>query len=106
MKHLSFCAIALALVVTACTKGKPTNTSTSGIAKICCDESFRNILDQEIEVFEYSYPDASIMPTYMNEAAALDSLLNRKVDLIITARDLTDAQREILKKQGRSYRSR
>lgn len=87
-------------------KKKPTNTSTSGIAKIICDESFRTIMDQEIEVFEYSYPSASIMPTYMNESAALDSLLHKRVDFIVTSRDLTDGQRDILKKQGRAYRSR
>ena len=96
----------MVVLTVACTPKKATNTSTSGIAKISCDESFRNILDQEVEVFEYSYPDASIMVDYTDEAAALDSLLHRRVDLIITSRDLTDAQRDILKKQGRSYRSR
>lgn len=96
----------VAMLVSACQQSKPTNTSTSGIAKINCDESFRNILDQEIEVFEYTYPEASIMPRYMDEAAALDSLLHKQCDLIITSRDLTDKQREILKLQGRAYRSR
>ncbi|MBQ0114962.1 MAG: substrate-binding domain-containing protein, partial [Bacteroidales bacterium] len=43
---------------------------------------------------------------YMDEASALDSLLHKHCDLIITSRDLTDAQRDILKKQGRAYRSR
>lgn len=99
-------AAAVMILVASCTKGKPTNTSTSGIAKINCDESFRNILDQEIEVFEYTYPEASIMPRYMDEAAALDSLLHKHCDLIITSRDLTDKQREILRLQGRAYRSR
>ena len=94
------------LLLTACNNNKPSNTSTSGIAKIACDESFRNILDQEVEVFEYSYPDASIMVDYIDEAAALDSLMHRNVDLIITSRDLTNDQRDILKKQGRAFRSR
>ena len=94
------------LLLTACNNNKPSNTSTSGIAKIACDESFRNILDQEVEVFEYSYPDASIMVDYTDEAAALDSLMHRNVDLIITSRDLTNDQRDILKKQGRAFRSR
>ncbi len=107
MKSISLFALAsLLLMLTACHGGTTTNTSTSGMAKIACDESFRNILDQEIEVFEYSYPEANIMPTYMDEAAALDSLLHKQVDLIITSRDLTDEQRDILGKQGRAYRSR
>lgn len=99
-------AAALVVVAASCSKSKPTNTSTMGIAKINCDESFRNILDQEIEVFEYTYPEASIMPRYMDEAAALDSLMHKHCDLIITSRDLTDDQRHNLKLQGRAYRSR
>lgn len=105
-RFYQFLCIAALLLVGACNKKSATNTSTSGIAKISCDESFRNIMDQEVEVFEYSYPDASIMVNYTDEAAALDSLLHKQVDLIITSRDLTDAQREILKKQGRAHRSR
>lgn len=107
MKKFSLLLVAaIALCTVACQQQKATNTSTSGIAKISCDESFRNILDQEVEVFEYSYPDASIMVDYTDEAAALDSLMHRKVDLIITSRDLTDDQRKILEKQGRAHRSR
>ncbi len=98
-------ALALTLALGACTQKKATNTSTSGMAKINCDESFRNILDQEIEVFEYTYPEANIMPRYMDEAAALDSLMHKHCDLIITSRDLTDEQRHNLKLQGRAYRS-
>ena len=46
------------------------------------------------------------MVDYTDEAAALDSLMHRNVDLIITSRDLTNDQRDILKKQGRAFRSR
>ena len=55
MKSISLFVLAsLLLVLTACHGGETTNTSTTGMAKIACDESFRNILDQEIEVFEYA----------------------------------------------------
>ena len=106
MKKLILAFSLSLLVLASCNQNKPTNTSTSGIAKIACDESFRNILDQEVEVFEYSYPNASIMVDYTDEASALDSLMHRNKDLIIISRDLTDVQRDILKKQGRAFRSR
>ena len=107
MKYLhTILLVALVALLAACNGKKASNTSTSGIAKIYCDESFRNILDQEIEVFEYSYPDASIMPNYTDESTAVDSLLHRGCDLIITSRDLTEQQRQILKGQGRAFRSR
>ncbi len=97
---------AIVAITVACNPDKATNTSTSGIAKISCDESFRNIMDQEVEVFEYSYPDASIMVNYTDEASALDSLMKRQVDLIVTSRDLTEQQRDVLQKQGRAHRAR
>ena len=95
----------VALLLPSCNKGKKAAT-VSGMSKVMCDESFKNVLDDEIEVFEYSYKDASVLARYIDEAAALDSLLNEKVNVIITYRDLTSNQKKILKGQGRAYRSR
>ena len=105
MKRL-YISIAIVFVLASCNDKKATNSSTMGLSKILCDESFQNILDQEIEVFEYTYPEAHILARYIDESSAIDSLLKKSVDLIITSRDLNDSQRELLKKQGRAYRSR
>jgi phosphate transport system substrate-binding protein len=94
------------VLMTSCNNKKATNSSTMGLSKILCDGSFQNIMEQEIEVFEYSYPEANVLPRYMDEDAALDSLLKKKTDLIVVARDLTPAQKKILNYQGRAYRSR
>ena len=94
------------LTLVSCDTKLPKSTSTRGIAKIMCDESFQSVLEQEIAVFEYQYPEASIMPDYVNEGAALDSLFSKKVDLIITSHDLTAEQKKLLKKAGRGYRTR
>lgn len=95
---------AVALLLVSC-QGESTQSSTKGLTKVYCDESFRNILDQEIEVFEYTYPEANIMAMYTDEASALDSLMHGACDLIITSRDLTDQQRDLLGKMGRAHRS-
>lgn len=97
----------LACLLVSCNKGKKSNRSAvNGMCKVMCDESFKNILDDEIQVFEFSYKDATVLARYIDESAALDSLLNDKTDLIITYRDLTPNQKKILKGQGRAYRSR
>ena len=98
-------SICMFAVFSGCNKGKPA-TSVNGLCKVICDESFKNILDEEIEVFEFQYKDANVLPRYMDETAALDSLLHGKVNVIITYRDLTNEQKSILRKQGRAYRSR
>jgi phosphate transport system substrate-binding protein len=99
-------AFALAVLLSACGDQRPKSTSTRGLARIMCDESFQSVLEQEIAVFEYQYPEASIMPEYINEHDALDSLFRNKVDLIIISHDLTKDQKTSLKKLGRGYRSK
>lgn len=95
-----------ALVMTSCGKSMPKSSSTRGIARIMCEESFESVLEQEIAVFEYQYPEASIMPEYINEHDALDSLFKNRVDVIIISHDLTPEQKNSLKKIGRGYRSK
>lgn len=68
-----------------------------GAASVFCDDGFRNILDEEIEVFEYSYPDSSILPFYMSEQACIDSLLGDKTQAIIVTRELTEEQKKFMK---------
>lgn len=99
-------ALTALLTLSSCGDQRPKSTSTRGLARIMCDESFQSVLEQEIAVFEYQYPEASIMPDYINEHDALDSLFKNKVDLIIISHDLTKEQKESLKKLGRGYRSR
>ncbi|MCM1337263.1 MAG: substrate-binding domain-containing protein [Candidatus Amulumruptor caecigallinarius] len=96
-------AAAVAVAMTACDK-KVTNTSTSGIGTVVCDASFENILDQEIDVFEYVYPKASIIPYYVDEKAAVDSLLDLKTKAIIIARPLTRQEKDYLKSKGKNVK--
>ena len=87
----------LALGAASCSEKKKESTSTSGIGRVACDESFENILSEEIDVFEYIYPEASIMPYYVPEKAAFDSLLDRKVKCVIASRELNAAEQEYLR---------
>lgn len=96
LNHLFIMAAVFAVAMTACDK-KPQSTSTGGMAQIACDQTFENIMQQEIEVFEYIYPNASIMPYYVEEQAAVDSLLNLgQVKTIVVTRMLTDKEKKYL----------
>ena len=84
-------------MLTACNQGKPDSTSTSGMTKLACDLSFSNILQQEVDVFEYIYPKANVMPYYVDEKAAFDSLLNLgDVKSIVVTRELTEKEKKYL----------
>lgn len=71
----------------------------NGSTKICCDDGFRQIMEEEIEVFEYQYPNASVIPYYVSETEAIDSMMADKCQLIVTTHDLTDNQKDYLKKK-------
>lgn len=79
-------------------KGEVTpDTMTSGVASIACDESFRPIAEQEITVFENEYPLASVIPYYGSEVETMNLFLKDSVRLAITARPMTDREKESFK---------
>ena len=84
------------LGVSSCTEIKR-GEYAKGSATIFCDDGFKNILDEEIEVFEYSYPEASIIPFYVSEQEAMDSLMANKTQAVIVTKELTKEQKEYLK---------
>lgn len=69
----------------------------SGSATIFCDDGFKNILEEEIEVFEYTYPQASILPFYVSEQDAIDTLLANETTAIVVTKELTQEQIKYLK---------
>lgn len=110
MKNLHITSFLLALTailpgLTSCDK-KTTNTSTSGLGTIVCDASFENIMNQEIDVFEYNtHGNASIIPYYTTEKACFDSLLDLRTKSIVVARELTTKEADYLKSQKKNPRS-
>ena len=93
----------LAVAATSCGK-KVESIQTSGIATIACDATFENIMSQEIDVFEYIYPEASIMPYYVDEHAAIDSIINMSTKMAITTRPLNEKEIAYLKSKKKIVR--
>ncbi len=96
---LSLTAIASALIAVSC--HQPTDSSTSGLVTLMCDKTFENIIQQEIDVFEYTYPNASIIPYYIDAHSAIDSMLDGNTSLIVTAQELTQEQKDYLQSVNR-----
>ena len=69
----------------------------SGSATIFCDDGFRMILDEEIEVFEYTYPQSSIIPFFVSEQEAIDTMLADGTNAIIVTREFTSEQIKFMK---------
>lgn len=70
-----------------------------GSDNIFCDDGFKNILEEEIQVFEFTYPQSSILPIYVSEQEAIDTLLSDNTQAIITTKELSKDQIEYMKKK-------
>lgn len=99
------CALALGLGATSCMKyEKDPHSSTSGTTTMVCDNTFENIFNQEVDVFEYQYPDAHILVRYGTQAEALDSLFSLNTRSIVISRDLTPEEKRGLKAKYKKER--
>ena len=98
--------LAMGLGATSCMKyKKPEYTSTSGTTTMVCDNSFENIMNQEVDVFEYQYPDAHILVRYATQAEAFDSLFSLNTRSIVVSRDLTPEEKRGLKAKYKKERN-
>ena len=75
------------------TKPLPTDTPRSGTIYISVDESFKPVIEEEIKVYESSYPEAHIVASYKAEVDCFRDLQKDSTRMIIVARGLTKNER-------------
>lgn len=83
------------LMLSACTssrKGDKEETLYSGTIRIAVDESFKPIMEEELQVYQALTPEASITPIYCSEVEAVNLLLKDSVRLAVTNRRLTEEE--------------
>lgn len=86
--------------ISACTQKSKTlpDTLQSGTIHISVDESFKPVIEEQIRVFEKSFPGAKIIADYKTEADCLkDLFLDTSNRMIIVTRGLTDDEDFYLK---------
>ncbi|HEX9509609.1 MAG TPA: substrate-binding domain-containing protein [Puia sp.] len=64
-------------------------TPTSGTLNISVDESFRPVIDSQIQVFESSFPNVKIIAHYKPEAECLRDLTTDSTRMVIVTRGLS-----------------
>ena len=85
----------LALIVGGCKffKGDPyRNTPTTGRTTISTDETFRPIIEAELDVFKAIYGYTEFNAKYVPENEAFNQLLNGDVQLIVASRPLSKVE--------------
>ena len=94
--------LAALLTLSACDDKKRTDVST---ATLVCDNSFENIMKQEIDAREHVHPKNIILCRYVPQAEAFDSLFKGNTRTAVVGRDLTKDERISLKKKYPNLRS-
>ena len=74
--------------------GQP--AATSGVVHLSADESFRPVIDAQIQVFESSFPDSKIIAHYKPEAECLKDFLVDSISLILTTRGFTEQEEQYI----------
>jgi phosphate transport system substrate-binding protein len=91
--------VLMALFIVSCKPRGTTalkETPTSGDIVLGVDESFRLIVEAEVDTFTALYPYATIRPVYKAENELVADFLNDSVRTIVSSWTPTDEQRELL----------
>ena len=81
------------------------DSPTSGTIHISVDESFKPVIDSQIQVFEALYPKAKILAEYKPEAECFKDLMKDSTRMIIVTRGLTDNEEKFYKDSFSFYPS-
>src|SRR5687767_10678764 len=73
------------------------DTPNSGTIHICVDESFKPVIDSQIQVFEALNSGAKIIAHYKPEAECLKDLIQDSIRMIIITRGLTEEEEKFYK---------
>ena len=101
MKRIKLLLI-LAILTGGCRffKGDPyRNTPTTGISAITTDETFRPIIESELDVYKASYGYTEFKANYVPEVTAFNQLFNGEVQLIIASRPLNQNEIAIFRQK-------
>lgn len=87
--HIILAAVGIFALMAACNEPiKETDTTTSGTIDISVDETFRPVIEEQLRVFDSSFPEAHIRVHYKPELACIQDFLNDSARLILVTRQL------------------
>lgn len=73
------------------------DTFDYGTINISVDESFKPVIEEQLQMYHFTYPNTNIKVSYKSEVECFKDLLNDSVRMIISARSLSSKEFEIFK---------
>ena len=88
--------MAMSVVLVSCDDTpKHPDTLSKGVIDISVDETYQPVLEEELKVFDSSYPDAKITIHYKPEAECLKDYFDGKARIILVTRQLSKAEKDV-----------
>jgi phosphate transport system substrate-binding protein len=84
----------LSLLLFSCKekKAQPADSATDGTIHISVDESFKPIIEEQIQVFQSAYPKTKIIAHYKPEAECWKDLMNDSTRMVIVTKKITSEE--------------
>lgn len=99
-RNISIVLIVVLFTISGCAgrnERTDTDTPAKGVIRISVDESFKPVIDSQIQVFEALYPKAKIIAEYKPEAECFKDLRKDSTRMIIVTRGLTIEEEKFYK---------
>lgn len=99
IKHIFFTSI-ITIFISSCGNNAQKENYYGGIAKLSVDESFKHLIDAQLQMFTSENPTTLILENYKQEQDCVKEFLEDSVQCIVIGRALNDLEKEeILKKK-------
>jgi phosphate transport system substrate-binding protein len=99
IKISSLIILSALMVLAGCNQGKsPTDTPTTGYVTISVDETYKPLIESEVNTFESIYKYAKVNVQYKPEADVFNDLMNDTIRVVIVSRTLNQDELEQFKK--------
>lgn len=99
LRNSAWWGLYLFFILWACKAKQPDpglDTKEKGVINISVDESFKPVIDAQIQVYQSDYPEAKINVQYKPEAECLKDLMVDSVRMIIATKRITDEERNLV----------
>ena len=93
--HIFFVLFISVFILSCDDTPKPTDTLSKGVIDISADETFRPMIEDQLKVFDSSYPDAKITVHYKSEEECFKDYFNNKARIILVTRGLSAAEKAV-----------
>ena len=95
LKNILYFIIISIAIVSCVNTPKNAETLSKGVIDISVDETYQPIIDEELKIFDSSYPDAKITIHYKSEAECFKDYFDNKARIILVTRQLTKEEKDL-----------